>query len=100
MYNKYASQGVTFVLVVGQNAWQYPATALDAAQYKQQHGYQAGWVAVADANWSKMDSAIWDQTNTLPNMSVLDGSMKLLHTTTAWSWINDAEAAIVQALSQ
>ena len=86
------------MLAVGQNASQYPATTTDAASYKSSHGYQAGWVSFADPNWQGTSGIIWDQTNTLPNFSVVDGSMKLLHTSNSWSWIQDAEQAIVQAL--
>ena len=85
--------------MVGQNGWQGPATTNDAAMYKSSHGYQAGWVAVADPNWMGIDGAIWNQTGSLPNMSVVDGSMKLVHTSTSWSWIQDAEQAIQQALA-
>ena len=99
LYNKYSSQGAIFILAVGQNAWQGPATSGDAAAYKQSHGYPAGWVAIADPNWQKMDKAIQDKTGTLPNMSVLDGTMKLVHTDTSWSSMMDVDTAIQQAIN-
>ncbi len=85
------------MLVVGQSAWQGPASSTDAAMYKQSHGYQSGWYAVADPNWMGIDGVIQNLTGTLPNMSVLDGDMTLLHTSTSWSWVNDAGMAIGQA---
>ncbi len=98
MANKYGDD-VLFVLVVGQSPWQSPATVSDAATYKQSHGYTgSNWIAVADPNWMKTDGAIVDKTGTLPNMSVLDGQMKLVHTSTGSSWISDADNAINQAV--
>ncbi len=81
---------------MGQNGWQGAASPFDAKAYKQSHGYQDGWIAIADPNWSGMDSAISNQTGTLPNLSVLDGDMKLVHAMTAWSWIPDADQALSQ----
>ena len=96
LYNKYASKGAVFILDVGQNGGQYPATQTDAANYKSSHGYQAGWIALADPNWQGVSAVITDYTNTLPNFSVLDGTMKLVHTTQNGSWLNAAEQAIKQ----
>ena len=83
---------------MGQNAWQSPASTWDAKSYKQNHWYQDGWVAIADPNWWGIDGVIKNLTGTLPTMAVLDGDMTLLHSTTSWSWISDAEQAIVESL--
>ena len=88
---------MTFILLVGQNAWQGPATANDAAQYKSSHGYQSGWRALADPHWSATDNAIYDPSGTLPSFIVLDGQMTLLYSGSGW--VSSAEDAIISALN-
>ena len=99
MYDKYASQGVKFVLVVGQNGWQWPATSSDAKGYKQDYGYQSGWYAVADPNWSSTESVIYDPAGTLPAFAVVDGTGKIRFISDSWNGLSSAESTIKTILN-
>ena len=79
MYDAFAPKGVKFILLVGQDNVQQPSGFTFAAEYKFSKGYQEGWIAVGDANWTKTETVIANQSDYLPQYIVLDQDLILRH---------------------
>ncbi len=100
LYDNYAPLGVKFILLVGQNNSGMPATAADAKSYKIKHGYQDGWIMLADPNWSLTDQIIRSTSDGIPSHIILDKDLVIrqssTHTSSSWA----EETALLQILKR
>ena len=67
------------MVIIGENAQQYPASVNDAAYYKAAAGFPDDMIVVADPSFQKAGSAVQHpSTLGLPFMAMLGGDMEIL----------------------
>ena len=71
MFDDYSPKGVKFILVVGKDGTNQPATPSYAKQYAIDKGYQDGWVVVADPAYVGMNERILDNYGAIPFHAIL-----------------------------
>ena len=100
LFDKYSPLGVKFVLLVGETNSGGPTTAIDAKNYKIQHGYQDGWIALADPHWALTENVIAKTSNYVPNHAILDKDLILRQASANSDSVWAEETALLQILKR
>jgi len=100
MYDTYAPLGVKFILLVGETNTGGPATSLDAKSYELKHGYQEGWISLADPSWSLTEQIIETTSNGIPSHLILDQDLVLRQSSTNTDFVWAEEVALRQMLQR
>ena len=71
-----------------------------AADYKKNHGYQDGWVALADPNWQKSLTVMSSGYNALPEHAILDQDLVLRKQSSSSDYVFSQESALLKILAE
>ncbi|MBT9558486.1 MAG: redoxin domain-containing protein [Myxococcales bacterium] len=100
MYDAYAPLGVKFILLVGETNTGGGTTSLDAKSYELKHGYQEGWISLADPHWGLTEQIIETTSDGIPSHLILDQDLVLRQSSTNTDFVWAEEAALRQILQR
>ena len=79
MADEYVKHGSRFLLLVGRDGQQAPATVQIAEAYKATHGYNDNWIVAVDPAHLKIESVINVYGGGVPNLAVLGPDMRIVY---------------------
>lgn len=79
MADDYVKNGSRFLLLVGRDGQQAPATMQIAEAYKLTHGYNDNWMVAPDPTHFKIDSVVSSPAQGVPNMAVIGPDMRIAY---------------------
>ena len=79
MADDFSQNGTRFLLLVGRDGQQAPATMQIAEAYKATHGYNNNWMVASDPAHQKIESVIYSPAGGVPNLAVLGPDMRIAY---------------------
>jgi len=91
---------VKFILLVGADKQNQPATPAYAGQYAAEKGYQDGWIVVSDPGFAQMDHRILDNYGAIPFHAIMDNDLVLRVVSADQQFVWTPEVGLINILKE
>ncbi len=89
-----------FILLVGADKQNQPATPAYAGQYAAEKGYQDGWIVVSDPGFAQMDHRILDNYGAIPFHAIMDNDLVLRVVSADQQFVWTPEVGLINILKE